>query len=147
MGKEWDKLVRLIATLRSPKGCPWDRAQTHETLVPYLREEAKEVEEALLKGEWHEIEDELGDLLLQVLLHAQIAAEKGRFDIEDVAKAQRLKLTRRHPHVFGSADYRTPQAVKLNWDTIKTAERKQRAADVAARAAKKKPKKKRATRR
>ena len=141
MGKEWDKLVKLIEKLRSPTGCPWDRAQTHESLIPYLREEAEEVEDALLKGEWHEIEDELGDLILQVLLHAQIAAEKGQFDIEDVAKAQRLKLTRRHPHVFGGADYRTPEAVKLNWDTIKAAERKVRAAEVAARAAKKKAKK------
>lgn len=136
MGKEWDKLVALIAKLRSPTGCPWDRAQTHESLIPYLREEAAEVEQALRQGEWHEIEDELGDLLLQVLLHAQIAAEKGQFDIEDVAKAQRLKLTRRHPHVFGSADYRTPEAVKLNWHTIKTAERAQRVADVKARAVK-----------
>jgi MazG family protein len=134
MGKEWDKLVKLVAVLRSPKGCPWDRAQTHESLIPYLREEAKEVEQALLDGKWPEIEDELGDLLLQALLHAQIASEKGQFDIEDVAKAQRLKLIRRHPHVFGDADYKTPEAVKLNWKEIKGVERKQRQADLAARA-------------
>jgi XTP/dITP diphosphohydrolase len=140
MGREWDKLVALVRRLRSPKGCPWDRAQTHESLIPYLREESKEVEEALLKGEWHEIEDELGDLLLQALLHAQIAAEKGLFDIEDVAKAQRLKLTRRHPHVFGDADYRTPEAVKLNWKEIKTAERTMREADLKARVKKKRRK-------
>ena len=133
MGKEWDKLVKLVAKLRSPSGCPWDRAQTHESLIPYLKEESLEVEEALRGGKWHEIEDELGDLLLQALLHAQIAAEKGQFDIEDVAKAQRLKLTRRHPHVFGDADYRTPEAVKLNWKEIKGRERVQREADLKKR--------------
>lgn len=133
MGKEWDKLVKLIEKLRSPTGCPWDRAQTHESLIPYLREEAKEVEEALLKGEWHEIEDELGDLLLQILLHSEIAREKKRFTLEDVARSQRLKLVRRHPHVFGDAQYKTAQAVLRNWDEIKKRERKLRRADVAAR--------------
>lgn len=130
---EWAKLVALVARLRSPRGCPWDRAQSHESLIPYLREEAREVEQALRGGKWHEIEDELGDLLLQALLHAQIAAEKGRFDIEDVAKAQRLKLIRRHPHVFAEARHPTAKAVARNWKEIKRVERKLREADLAVR--------------
>ena len=131
---EWGKLVALVARLRSPHGCPWDRAQSHESLIPHLREESLEVEQALRGGKWQEIEDELGDLLLQALLHAQIAAEKGHFDIEDVAKAQRLKLMRRHPHVFAEADHPTAESVARNWKNIKTAERKLREADLAARA-------------
>jgi MazG family protein len=133
LAKNFDRLVALIARLRSPKGCPWDRAQTHVSLIPYLREEAKEVEQALRRGKWHEIEDELGDLLLQILLHSQIASEKKRFTIEDVARSQLLKLKRRHPHVFGSARFRTAQDVRLNWHEIKGKERLLREADVAKR--------------
>jgi len=130
---ELQKLVDIVARLRSPKGCPWDRKQTHLSLIPYLREEAGEVEEALRRGRWHEIEDELGDLLLQILLHSEIAREKKRFTLEDVARSQRLKLIRRHPHVFGDAQYKTAEAVLRNWDEIKKGERKLRRADVAAR--------------
>ena len=122
-----------MAFLCSPQGCPWDRKQTHVSLIPYLKEEAKEVEQALLRGRWHEIEDELGDLMLQVLLHSEIAKRKGHFNMQDVAKAQRLKLIRRHPHVFGDAKYPTAEAVHRNWGEIKKVERKQRAADVATR--------------
>jgi len=130
---ELQKLVDTVAHLRSPKGCPWDREQTHVSLIPYLREEAREVEQALRRGRWHEIEDELGDLLLQILLHSEIAREKRRFTLEDVARSQRLKLVRRHPHVFGDAQFKTAQAVLRNWDQIKKRERKLRRADVAAR--------------
>ncbi len=130
---EWAKLCDLVKRLRSPKGCPWDRAQTHVSLIKYLREEAGEVEAALKRGRWHEIEDELGDLLLQVLLHCEIEREKGRFDIEDVAKAQRLKLERRHPHVFGRAEYKTAEDVLADWKTIKTRERALRKRDLAKR--------------
>lgn len=130
---ELKKLVDLVAHLRSPKGCPWDRKQTHQSLIPYLREEAKEVEHALKRGKWHEIEDELGDLLLQVLLHAEIAREKGRFDIQDVARAQYLKLRRRHPHVFGMRKFKTAEDVKLNWKEIKDAEREERRKDLVKR--------------
>lgn len=138
--KQLDSLVKLVAHLRSPKGCPWDRKQTHVSLIRYLREESRELERALRRGRWHEIEDELGDLLLNVLLHAQIAREQGRFDIEDVARSQVLKLKRRHPHVFQTAGrnrprYRTPGDVKRNWHWIKSRERKLRDADVARRAA------------
>lgn len=130
---QWAKLVGVVARLRAPGGCPWDRAQTHVSLIKYLREEAAEVEAALRRGRWHEIEDELGDLLLQVLLHCEIEREKGRFSIEDVARAQYLKLKRRHPHVFGNARYRTPEEVLLNWNVIKTAERRLRREDVRRR--------------
>ncbi|MBI3551134.1 MAG: hypothetical protein HY077_01335 [Elusimicrobia bacterium] len=133
---ELDRLVAVVARLRSPKGCPWDREQTHKSLIKYLREEAKEVEAAIKKGTWHEIEDELGDLLLQVLLHAQIAKDNGRFDVQDVAKSQRLKLTRRHPHVFGSAKFKTAEEVLRHWDQIKGKERALRRADVKRRAKK-----------
>ncbi len=130
---ELQRLIDTVAHLRSPKGCPWDRAQTHVSLIPYLREEAKEVEVALKRGRWHEIEDELGDLMLQILLHSEIAREKKLFTLEDVARSQRLKLIRRHPHVFGDAQYRTADAVLRNWNQIKKAERALRKADVAAR--------------
>lgn len=131
--KPLEALVGLVATLRSPKGCPWDRKQTHKSLIRYLREEAKEVEAALEKGTWHEIEDELGDLLLQVLLHAQIAKEGRRFDIQDVARSQYLKLKRRHPHVFGDATFKTAEEVKANWDAIKAKEIALRKKDLARR--------------
>lgn len=134
MGKELDRLVKLVTRLRSPKGgCPWDREQTHLTLIHFLREESKELEGALERGEWHDIEDELGDLLLQVLLHAQIKKEEGRFDIEDVARSQYLKLRRRHPHVFGRARYKTAAEVKADWASIKGRERKQRDRDIRRR--------------
>jgi tetrapyrrole methylase family protein/MazG family protein len=134
VGAQLSKLVKLVAHLRSPKGCPWDREQTHVSLIPYLKEEALEVEHALKAGRWEDIEDELGDLMLQVLLHAQIASERGDFDLEDVAKAQYLKLKRRHPHVFGArAKFKSGAEVKLNWKEIKKTERRLRAKDLAVR--------------
>jgi tetrapyrrole methylase family protein/MazG family protein len=123
----------LVARLRSPKGCPWDRKQTHLSLIKFLREEAQELEKALRRGQGHEIEDELGDLLLQVLLHAQIAREKGRFDIQDVALSQYRKLVRRHPHVFGRAKLRTAGEVLDSWSAIKREERSQRRKDLRRR--------------
>ena len=132
--KPLDELVRVIARLRAPKGCPWDRKQTHASLIKYLREEARELEGAIRKGEWHELEDELGDLLLQILLHSQIAKEEGRFDIQDVARSQAVKLKRRHPHVFGSRRFRTAGEVLRHWGAIKEKERKLRRKDVSRRA-------------
>lgn len=128
-----DRLIKLVARLRSPKGCPWDRKQTHLSLIKFLREEAQELEKALRRGQGHEIEDELGDLLLQVLLHAQIAREKGRFDIQDVALSQYRKLVRRHPHVFGRAKLRTAGEVLDSWSAIKREERSQRRKDLRRR--------------
>lgn len=135
----FDELVELVSHLRSPKGCPWDRKQTHVSLIKYLREEAGEVESALKRGRWHEIEDELGDLLLQILLHSQIETERGRFDIQDVARAQYLKLKRRHPHVFAGMKIDTAENVLRVWDSIKRKERVLRRQDVARRV---RPKKK-----
>ncbi|MCR4391624.1 MAG: MazG family protein [Candidatus Acetothermia bacterium] len=116
------ELVQVIAHLRGPDGCPWDRAQTHRTLIPYLLEEAYEVAEALQAEASVELREELGDLLLQVLLHAQIEAEAGRFDIGDVADGLREKLVRRHPHVFGEGEAATPNEVRRRWEEIKQRE-------------------------
>jgi tetrapyrrole methylase family protein/MazG family protein len=125
----------LVARLRSPKGCPWDRKQTHVSLIKFLREEARELEKALRRGRRHEIEDELGDLLLQVLLHSQIAKEGGLFDIQDVALSQYRKLVRRHPHVFGRRKLRTAAEVLDSWAEIKRKERSQRHQDLQRRTA------------
>jgi tetrapyrrole methylase family protein/MazG family protein len=117
--------------LRRPDGCPWDREQTHESLRKHLLEEAYEVYDALGRGASPELADELGDLLLQVVLHAQLAAEAGIFDLADVQAALATKIVRRHPHVFGDAEARTAADVNRQWETIKAAER----ADAAAAAA------------
>ncbi|HEU68433.1 MAG TPA: nucleoside triphosphate hydrolase [Candidatus Acetothermia bacterium] len=117
-----EELLMVVARLRGPGGCPWDRVQTHRTLVPYLLEEAYEAAEALTDGTSDEMRDELGDVLLQVLLHAQIEAEAGRFGIGEVADALRAKLVRRHPHVFGDGQAATSDAVRVQWEEIKGAE-------------------------
>ena len=116
------ELVEVIAQLRGPKGCPWDKAQTHRTLIPYLLEEAYELASALNDGDPQAIKEELGDLLLQVLLHAQIEAEEGRFDIADVAQVLKEKLIRRHPHVFGSERAESPEEVRAQWEELKREE-------------------------
>lgn len=112
-------LVEVITRLRSPAGCAWDRAQTHRTLVPYLLEEAYEAAAAVADGSTQEMQDELGDVLLQVLLHAQIEAEAGRFGIGEVADSLREKLVRRHPHVFGEEEASTADEVRVKWEKIK----------------------------
>lgn len=118
------EVVEVIARLRGPDGCPWDRAQTHQSLVPYLLEEAYELAAALADGDPAAMKEELGDLLLHVLLHAQMAAEAGQFDIADVAAALKEKLVRRHPHVFGMEHAHTPEEVRAHWEEMKRAERK-----------------------
>lgn len=115
-------LVEVVAQLRGPRGCPWDRAQDHRTLVPYLVEEAYEAAEAVTDGSAEEMKDELGDVLLQVLLHAQIEAEEGRFGIAEVAESLRAKLVRRHPHVFGEERADTANEVRTKWEEIKDRE-------------------------
>jgi len=115
--------VALEARLRAPNGCPWDREQTHQTLRTYLIEEAYEVLEALESGDDKRFQDELGDLLLQVVFHAELAREDGRFDISDVIEAIHSKLVRRHPHVFGKVRARTSADVLKNWEQLKAAER------------------------
>ncbi len=122
-GALFEALVALQARLRAPNGCPWDREQTHQTLRTYLIEEAYEVLEALESGDDKKFQDELGDLLLQVVFHAELAREDGRFDISDVIEAIHRKLVRRHPHVFGKVRARTSADVLKNWEQLKAAER------------------------
>jgi MazG family protein len=129
------RLVRIMDTLRSKHGCPWDRKQTHKSLRPYLLEETYEALEAIDRGDWHALPGELGDVLLQCVFHAQLAAERGDFDAGDAVEAINQKLIRRHPHVFtpsgrplGRRDakrsaIRTPAAVKEQWARIKAAEK------------------------
>jgi MazG family protein len=122
-GEWFAKLVALQARLRSPKGCPWDREQTHASLRKYLIEEAYEVLDAMESSDPRKFASELGDLLLQVVFHANIAESEGRFGISDVIEAVYTKMVRRHPHVFGNVVAETPGAVLKNWEQIKAAER------------------------
>ena len=118
------QLVAVVARLRDPnEGCPWDLEQTHASLVPFVLEEAHEVADAIRHGDDAHLKEELGDLLLQVVLHAQIAQEDQQFDLSDVAEGIREKLIRRHPHVFGDAVASDSAAVKDTWEAIKAAER------------------------
>jgi tetrapyrrole methylase family protein/MazG family protein len=134
MAKGLEQLKSVVARLRSPKGCPWDRQQTHASLIPFLREESQELAAALKGGRWAEMEDELGDILFHVMLHAKIAEENGHFTLEDVARSQALKLMRRHPHVFArDRKFDTAEEVLRHWKEIKSQERVLRARDVAAR--------------
>jgi tetrapyrrole methylase family protein/MazG family protein len=121
----------ISARLREPDGCPWDREQTHESLRNHLLEEAYEVYDALGDGATPALAEELGDLLLQVVLHAQLAAEEGVFDLTDVNAAIASKIVRRHPHVFGDAEVRTASDVNRQWERIKADERAGAAGDVA----------------
>jgi MazG family protein len=123
-GKWFDKLVKLQARLRAPNGCPWDREQTHMTLRTYLIEEAYEVLEALESGDDAKFAEELGDLLLQVVFHADIAKGEGRFDVADVIEGIHEKMVRRHPHVFGLKRAKDAKAVLKSWEKIKAEERK-----------------------
>ncbi len=117
----WDDLVEIMARLRS--GCPWDREQTHRTLVPYLIEETYEVVEAIEGGQIDDLCEELGDLLLQIVFHAQVATEVGKFSIADVVDALANKMVRRHPHVFGDAVIEDVDAQWRNWERLKALER------------------------
>jgi tetrapyrrole methylase family protein / MazG family protein len=119
----------ISARLRRPDGCPWDREQTHESLRKHLLEEAYEVYDALAGGATPALADELGDVLLQVVLHAQLAAEEGVFDLTDVQHAIAAKIVRRHPHVFGEAEARTAGDVNRQWERIKATERAEAAGD------------------
>lgn len=116
-------LRNIVATLRGPDGCPWDRVQTHESLRPYLVEESAETVEALDEGNPDKLREELGDLLWEILIHAQLAEEAGQFTMDDVVYNVASKLVRRHPHVFGDAVANTPGAVKEQWDDLKRKER------------------------
>jgi len=117
------KLVELVARLRGENGCPWDKEQTRETLKPLLIEEAFETLDALDSDDPSDLKDELGDLLFQVVFHAQIAREKGEFDLGDVIDRSLEKMTRRHPHIFGAVDLKTSEDVLKNWEDIKASEK------------------------
>ena len=117
------RLIEVVAQLRDPTtGCPWDLEQTHASLVPYVLEEAHEVADAIRHGDDNHLKDELGDLLLQVVLHAQIAGEEQRFDLDAIADGISEKLIRRHPHVFGNAEASSSDDVRRSWDAIKRQE-------------------------
>lgn len=116
-------LIRLVARLRQPDGCPWDRAQTHRSLRRHLLDEAYELLDAIEDGDPDRLKEELGDLLLQAIFHAQIARDDGHFDIDDVAEVESEKLIRRHPHVFADVKADTPEQVYANWERIKAEER------------------------
>jgi MazG family protein len=116
-------LLEVMAKLRSPKGCPWDREQTHLTLRRHAIEEVYELIDAIEAGDDHEMAEELGDLLLQVVFHAQMAKERGAFDFEKVTRQLVDKLIRRHPHVFGTTKVKNVDEVWANWEKIKRAEK------------------------
>jgi NTP pyrophosphatase (non-canonical NTP hydrolase) len=116
-------LAAISARLRAPGGCPWDRKQTHATLRPFVLEEAYETVDAIERGTSADLAEELGDLLLQIILHAQLAAEAGEFDLTDVHRSIAAKIVRRHPHVFGEVEVSGVEQVLANWETIKAAER------------------------
>ena len=121
------RLNEVVERLRAPGGCPWDRAQTHRSLRPYLLEETYEVLEAIDLDGSETLREELGDLLLQVLMHSAIAAERdGGFDIGDVAETTRVKMVHRHPHVFGTTSVTGPEEVVVNWEKLKRTEKRER---------------------
>src|SRR5437016_1574414 len=118
------RLIEIMARLRAPGGCPWDREQSFDTIKPYLLEETYEVLEAIDKRDWPALADELGDLLLQAVFFAQMAAEENKFRIDDSIDAIVQKLIRRHPHVFADGSAKTSDDVKRRWDEIKVDEKK-----------------------
>ncbi len=132
MSRRFEDLVVLQQKLLSPQGCPWDREQTHETLRTYLLEETYEVLDALDSGDAEKFSEELGDLLLQIVFHAELARAAGRFDIGDVIENIYLKMVRRHPHVFGDAQAASAAEVLKNWEHLKKEERRQKESSVGA---------------
>jgi len=125
-GEKFQKLVDIMARLRGPGGCPWDREQTFDTIKPYTLEETYEVLDAIDRRDWPGLAEELGDFLLQAVFYAQMAAEANLFSIDDALEAINRKLVRRHPHVFGEGSAETAGDVKRIWGEIKTAEKKEK---------------------
>lgn len=121
--KLFSQLILLMERLRGINGCPWDKHQTHESLIKYLFSEAREVKKAITNKDWKNLEEELGDILLQVVFHSQIASEQKHFDIIDVIKSINNKLIRRHPHVFGGKKLKDPKEVIKQWNLIKKQEK------------------------
>jgi MazG family protein len=131
-GERFERAVSIMARLRAPGGCPWDREQTFDSIKPYTLEETYEVLEAIDARDWGELTGELGDLLLQVLFYSEMAAEEKRFTIDDVLDRLSTKLIDRHPHVFGDVRADTPGEVVRNWQALKAEEKKKRAGERAA---------------
>jgi MazG family protein len=128
-GERFERAVQIMARLRAPGGCPWDREQTFDTIKPYTLEETYEVLEAIDNRDWDELTGELGDLLLQVLFYAEMAQEQKHFSIDDVLDRLSNKLINRHPHVFGDVEAKTSAEVLKNWEAIKSEEKKKRLAE------------------
>src|SRR5271167_4575836 len=122
-GERFERAIQIMARLRAPGGCPWDREQTFDTIKPYTLEETYEVLEAIDNRDWPELTGELGDLLLQVLFYSQMASEEGHFSVDDVLDRLSSKLVDRHPHVFGEVKADTPAAVLRNWEALKAIEK------------------------
>jgi MazG family protein len=125
-GERFERAVSIMARLRAPGGCPWDREQTFDSIKPYTLEETYEVLEAIDNRDWHELTGELGDLLLQVLFYSEMAKEQGSFSIDDVLDRLSNKLIDRHPHVFGDVKAETSSDVLRNWEALKAEEKKKR---------------------
>ena len=125
-GERFERAVSIMARLRAPGGCPWDREQTFDSIKPYTLEEAYEVLEAIDNRDWDELTGELGDLLLQVLFYSEMAREQGSFSIDDVLERLSKKLVDRHPHVFGDVKADTSAEVLRNWEALKAEEKKKR---------------------
>ncbi len=135
-GEKFERAVGIMARLRAPGGCPWDREQTFDSIKPYTLEETYEVLEAIDHRDWDELTGELGDLLLQVLFYAEMAKEEKRFSIDDVLDRLSTKLVDRHPHVFGDVKAETSSDVLRNWEALKAEEKKKRLAAGGGKAAK-----------
>src|SRR5262245_28925914 len=125
-GEKFQRLIEIMARLRAPGGCPWDREQTFDSIKPYTLEETYEVLEAIDNRDWDELRSELGDLLLQVLFYSQMASEEKRFSIDEVLDRLSSKLIYRHPHVFGDVTAETSADVLRNWEALKAEEKKKR---------------------
>src|ERR1700751_4859794 len=125
-GERFERAVSIMARLRAPGGCPWDRKKTFDTIKPYTLEETYEVLEAIDNRDWEELTGELGDLLLQILFYSEMAQERGTFSIDDVLDRLSTKLIDRHPHVFGDVEAATASEVVRNWEAIKAEEEKKR---------------------
>ncbi|MFH2137294.1 MAG: MazG nucleotide pyrophosphohydrolase domain-containing protein [Candidatus Omnitrophota bacterium] len=125
MGKtKFNELKQIFKTLHGPKGCLWDKEQTHQSLLKSLKEETRELTQAIKNEDFDNMKEELGDVLLQVMFHSQIALKKKKFDVEDVIEVLIKKLKRRHPHVFGKTKVKSSAQIIRNWNKIKTEEKK-----------------------
>lgn len=123
-GTKFVELKKIFEILHSPKGCLWDKKQTHDSLIPYLREETREFIQTIKSKNYRHMKEELGDILLQVMFHSQLASKTNKFDVEDVIDTLIRKLKRRHPHVFGSVKVKSAKEIIRNWNRIKSKEKR-----------------------